>query len=271
MTSLAVTDLWVDRGEVAVVRDVALSVTPGEWVTIVGPNGAGKTTLVETMAGIRRPSRGEVRSGAQNLHDLSDRERAKVVAFVPQHPIVPVGMTVRDYVTLGRLAYHGVLRSPSKQDLAIVDSVLGRLELRRFADRDVASLSGGERQRAILGRTLAQSTMLIVLDEPTTGLDVRHQIDVLDVLQREVHECGVSVIATLHDLSLASRFANRLVLLHEGRVTMAATPSSVLRSTEIQRAYGVHFTVVQAGGHDIIVPIPAPTDEVDSANNLGWR
>jgi iron complex transport system ATP-binding protein len=236
------------------VRDVTLSLRPGEWVTVIGPNGAGKTTLVETAAGVRHPLAGEVRSGAQDLLALSERERAKAVAFVPQHPVVPAGMSVAAYVALGRVAYHGVMRAPSKQDRAVVRSVLDRLELTPFADRDVSSLSGGERQRAVVGRALAQSTMILILDEPTTGLDVRHQLDVLEVIAREVRECGLAVLSTLHDLTVASRFASRLVLLHEGTLQCDGEPGIVLRDEALRRAYDVDFAVLSVDGRDVIVP-----------------
>ncbi len=145
-------------------------------------------------------------------------------------------MTVHDYVALGRVAYHGLLRAPGLEDRNVVASVLERLSLAEFSARDVATLSGGERQRMVLARALAQSTMVIVLDEPTTGLDVRHQMEFLELLKKEVFDCGLTVLATLHDLTLAGQFADRLVLLDQGRVILDGPAREVVRSRGAFRA-----------------------------------
>jgi len=255
MSAIEVRHVSVDIGDAQLVRDVSLEFAAGQWHTIVGPNGAGKTTLVETIAGVRQPTRGTVEVSGTSIHAASERLRAQTVAFVPQHPIVPAGMKVRDYVGLGRTAYRSLLRGPSTRDHEIVSEVLNRLDVERFADRDVATLSGGERQRMVLARALAQHTMVVVLDEPITGLDLRHQIDLLEVLRREVEECGLTVIATLHDLTLAAQFADRLVLLADGQVRADGTPHDVLRSAELADSYGVALQIVTVGGSDVVVPV----------------
>jgi iron complex transport system ATP-binding protein len=134
---------------------------------------------------------------------------------------------------------------------------LSRLDIERFASRDVATLSGGERQRMVLARALAQHTMVVVLDEPITGLDIRHQIELLEVLRREVDECGLTVIATLHDLTLAAQFAERMVLLADGVVAADGAPSEVLRSAALAESYGVGLHVVNVEGSDVVVPVSA--------------
>ena len=257
MSAVDVRHVSVDIGDAQLVRDVTLNFAAGQWHTIVGPNGAGKTTLVETIAGVRRPTRGAVEVSGTSIHAATERLRAQTVAFVPQHPIVPAGMQVRDYVGLGRTAYRSLLRGPSTRDHEIVSEVLNRLDIERFADRDVATLSGGERQRMVLARALAQHTMVVVLDEPITGLDIRHQVDLLEVLRREVEECGLTVIATLHDLTLAAQFADRLVLLADGQVRAEGTPHDVLRTVELADCYGVALQVVNVGGSDVVVPVTA--------------
>jgi iron complex transport system ATP-binding protein len=192
MSWVEVDHLSVKAGAATLLSDVTLSIEAGTWCTIIGPNGAGKTTLVEAVAGLRRVASGSVQIAGQAIGDLNERERARLVSLVPQHPQVPAGMTVRDYVALGRVAYHGVLRAPNAGDHQVVESVLERLSLESFAQRDVATLSGGERQRMVLARALAQSTMVIVLDEPTTGLDLRHQMELLELLKTEVADCGLT-------------------------------------------------------------------------------
>lgn len=255
MNSLQVRNLCVRAGSKTLVDDVSLEVEAGTWCTIIGPNGAGKTSLVEVIAGLRQPAAGEVLIDGQSIGAMSDRARARSVALVPQHPIVPGGMSVFDYIALGRTAYHGLFRAESAADRRIVESVLERLTLAEFRDRDVATLSGGERQRMVLARALAQSTAVIVLDEPTTGLDLRHQMDLLELLKKEVDECGLTLVATLHDLTLAGQFADRLVLLDGGRVVLDGPAGDVVRSEVLGATYGMNLRVVDVDGADVVVPV----------------
>ncbi len=254
MNAVEVTGLRVRAGAATLIEDVTLSVDHGTWCTVIGPNGAGKTTLVETIAGLRRAHAGTVRVEGEDVARLSERRRATRVALVPQHPVVPPGMSVADYVALGRTAYHGLLRAPSSGDRRVVEGVLERLDLARLSERDVATLSGGERQRAVLARALAQSTRVIVLDEPTTGLDLRHQVALLELLRAEVAECGLCVVATLHDLTLAGQFADRLVLVDAGRVVLEGPSREVVRSEALARSYQMALRVVDVDGADVVVP-----------------
>jgi iron complex transport system ATP-binding protein len=255
MSWVEVDHLSVKAGAAMLLSDVTLSIEAGTWCTIIGPNGAGKTTLVEAVAGLRRVASGSVQIAGQAIGNLNERERARLVSLVPQHPQVPAGMTVRDYVALGRVAYHGVLRAPNAGDHQVVESVLERLSLESFAQRDVATLSGGERQRMVLARALAQSTMVIVLDEPTTGLDLRHQMELLELLKTEVADCGLTIVATLHDLTLAGQFADRLVLLDQGVVVVDGPARDVVRSHELSEHYGMNLRVIDVDGSDVIVPV----------------
>jgi len=177
------------------------------------------------------------------------------VAYVPQHPQIPTGMSVLEYVALGRIAFHGVMRPSTPGDRAVVDGVLERLALSGFREREGTSLSGGERQRMVLARALAQSTRVLVLDEPISGLDVRHQMDLLELLKKEVAECELTVIATLHDLTLASLFTDRMVLLDHGRVVLDGAAHDVIQSEEMQRSYGVALRIVSIDGADVVVPV----------------
>jgi iron complex transport system ATP-binding protein len=255
MIAVEVNDLTVRASSKDLVSKVTLHVEAGTWLTVIGPNGAGKTTLVETVAGLRRASKGAVSISGQPIAAMTERDRARLVALVPQRPSIPNGMIVKDYVALGRTAYHGLLRAPSAGDRAVVDSVLERLTLQDFAGRDVATLSGGERQRMVLARALAQSTMVIVLDEPTTGLDLRHQMDLLELLRTEVADCGLTVVATMHDLTLAGQFADRLVLLDKGEVVLDGRARDVIRREELSRCYQMDLRVIDIDGADVIVPV----------------
>jgi iron complex transport system ATP-binding protein len=255
MSGVEVTGLTVRAGSKELISNVTLGVGAGTWCTVVGPNGAGKTTLVEAIAGLRRAAQGSVAIDGHELAAMHERERAHRVALVPQHPVIPSGMSVEDYVALGRVAYHGLFRPPGAQDRAILASVLERLSLVDFAQRDVMTLSGGERQRMVLARALVQSTGVIVLDEPITGLDMRHQMDMLELLKSEVAQCGLTVVATLHDLTLAGQFADRLVLLDRGKVVLDGAASDVIRSDELARCYGMNLRVVDVDGADVVVPV----------------
>lgn len=255
MSAIDIKNLTVKAGAKTLINDVTLSVEAGTWLTIIGPNGVGKTSLVETVAGIRKIDAGSIAITGQDIGGLSERERARLVALVPQNPFVPSGMSVRDYVALGRTAYHGMMRAPSAGDRAIVDSVIERLSLQEFAKRNVATLSGGERQRMVLARTLAQSTMVVVLDEPITGLDLRHQMDLLELLKKEVADCGLTVLATLHDLTLAGQFADRLVLLDKSQVVLDGPARDVIRNAELASRYGMQLRVVDVDGADVVVPV----------------
>jgi iron complex transport system ATP-binding protein len=255
MSSVEVKELSVRAGNKTLISNVSLAFEPGTWSTIIGPNGAGKTTFVETIAGLRRPSHGSVSILGEALTEMNERERALRVALVPQHPIAPSGMSVYDYVALGRVAHHGLFHSASATDRAVVESILERLSLVEFRERDVATLSGGERQRMVLARALTQSTMVVVLDEPITGLDLRHQMDTLELMKSEVHECGLTVVATLHDLTLAGQFADRLVLLDRGEVVLDGPAATVIRSDELATCYGMNLRVVDVDGADVVVPV----------------
>jgi iron complex transport system ATP-binding protein len=255
MSTVEVAALSVRAGSKTLISNVTLTFEPGTWTTVIGPNGAGKTTLVETIAGLRRPSSGTVSILGELLAEMNERARALKVSLVPQHPVVPSGMSVYDYVALGRVAHHGLFHSASDGDRQIIESVLERLSLAEFRDRDVATLSGGERQRMVLARALTQSTKVIVLDEPITGLDLRHQMDMLELMKKEVHECGLTVIATLHDLTLAGQFADRLVLLDHGEVVLDGTAPVVIRSAELAEHYGMNLRVVDVDGADVVVPV----------------
>jgi iron complex transport system ATP-binding protein len=255
VSSVEIRGLSVRAGTKSLVDDVSFAIETGTWCTIIGPNGAGKTSLVEAVAGLRHPAQGSVLISGEPIEAMSERERAKSVALVPQHPVVPSGMSVYDYVALGRTAYHGLFRSAGTGDRRIIESVLERLSLGEFRDRDVATLSGGERQRMVLGRALAQSTTVIVLDEPITGLDLRHQMDLLELLKKEVDECGLTLVATLHDLTLAGQFADRLVLLDRGRVVLDGPAGEVVRSEALGATYGMNLRVVDVDGADVVVPV----------------
>ena len=237
---LAWRDVSVERGDRRVIDMVNLRVERGQWLAIVGPNGAGKTSLIRTI--VDQPTSGTVELEGEPIRALSPGRRARSVAFVPQHPVIPAALRVFDYVLLGRTPHHGLRYSASESDRRKTQAVLQRLELDNLANRALESLSGGERQRAVLARALTQEAPLLVLDEPTTFLDVGHQFAVLELIAALRRERSCTVITTVHDLSLAGQFADVAAVLHDGKLLAAGRPSEVLTSELIERAWGVQAT-----------------------------
>jgi len=225
-----------------VVDGVDLEVAAGTWLSLVGPNGAGKTSLVRTLAGTVR-HQGTVSIGARDAAALPARQRGRCVAVVPQHPVVPTGMTAFDYVLLGRAPHQGLRFAASLEDRQRAYAVLQRLELGPLFDRRVDSLSGGERQRVVLARSLAQDTPVLVLDEPTSFLDIGHQLEVLELIAELRAERALTVITTLHDLSVAGQFADVVAVMATGRVVAVGTAAQVLTPELIACHWGVKASV----------------------------
>ena len=245
-------DVSLDGHEI--VRAVDLSVAEGEWVTVIGPNGAGKSTLLRAIGGLVR-WQGAIDLFGRPATALGRRERARLVAVVPQDPVVPPGMVVVDYVLLGRTPYIPPLGRESAADLAAVDAVLERLDLAGFAGRRLESLSGGERQRVFLARALAQGAKLLLLDEPTTALDIGHQQEVLELVDQLRRDAGLTVLATMHDLSIAGEYADRMVLLAAGRVVAAGPPREVLTQALLAEHYRARVRVIDGEHGPLVVPV----------------
>jgi iron complex transport system ATP-binding protein len=247
MTTLTMRDVTVELGGRPVLTRLTLRVAAGEWLALIGPNGAGKTTALRAAAG-HVPYSGTVAVGGREVARLSPRQLARDVAVVPQIPATPPGLSVADYVVLGRTAHIPYFGRESARDFEAVTRALRRLDLERFADRSLASLSGGERQRAVLARALAQEAGVLLLDEPTSALDVGRQQKVLELVDCLRGELGLTVLAAMHDLTLAGQFADRLVLLSAGRVASSGPPHAVLTEWRIAEHYRATVTVVTEDG-----------------------
>ena len=245
-------------GGKTIVEAIDLAIPAGKVTALIGPNGAGKSTLLRALGGLV-PHSGAVQLFGTPLGRLPRRERARRVAFVPQAPVVPPGMAVLDYVLLGRTPYIQPLARESADDLVAVDLVLDRLDLARFAHRRLESLSGGERQRVFLARALAQGATLLLLDEPTAALDIGHQQEVLELVDRLRHEAGLTVVTTMHDLSIAGEYADRLVLLAGGHVVATGEPREVLTEPLLAEHYRAHVTIIDGAHGPLVVPVRAVT------------
>jgi iron complex transport system ATP-binding protein len=226
-----------------VLHDLTLAVPSGARLGLIGPNGSGKTTLLRAVAGLVG-HQGEIRIGAAAPAALTRRELARRIAMVPQNPVVPPGATVGDYVLMGRTPYIPYLGTESRRDLDIVASVLDQLDLAALAGRRLDSLSGGERQRAVLARALAQEAPLLLLDEPTSALDAGRQQEALELIDALRLDAGLTVVAAMHDLTLAGQYASRLILLSGGRVVAQGAAAEVLTEPLIAEHYGARVRVL---------------------------
>lgn len=242
MTGLRISGLDVARDRRRILHGVDAHVAEGGWLAVIGPNGAGKSTLLKAVAGLL-PYTGEVTADGVRLRDLPARTLARTIAYTPQNPVVPPHMSVRDYVLLGRTPYLGYLAVPGRGDRVIADGVVDRLGLGPLADRDVGRLSGGERQRVVLARALAQQAPVLLLDEPTTALDLGHQQQVLELVDQLRRDDGLTVVTTLHDLGVAAQYAERMLLLVDGRAVASGTAAEVLTPESIATHYHAHVEV----------------------------
>ena len=253
VSAVAFDSVSVSAGGKTIVDGVSFEVERGEWVSILGPNGAGKTTLLRVLAGTIG-FRGEASLDGRRLGGLRRREVARLVALVPQTPVVPAAMTVAEYVLLGRTPHLPPLAQEGAEDRAAAAAALRRLDLDELAGRELGSLSGGELQRAVIGRALAQAAPILLLDEPTTALDIGHQQQVLELVDSLRREEGLTVVAAMHDLTLAAQYGDRVVLVDRGRIVAEGSARDVLTSERVEELYGARVRVVDG----VVIPVRQP-------------
>jgi len=246
--------LGVRLGGVEIVDGVDATVAAGEWVTLIGPNGAGKTTLLRAVAALV-PYTGSARVGGDEVSSLPRRELARRLALVPQSPLLPPAMRVSEYVLLGRTPYLGAFGYESRHDHDAARRALDQLDLGTFANRALATLSGGEQQRVVLARALAQEASLLVLDEPTTSLDVGRQQQVLELVAALRERRGLTVLSAMHDLTLAAQYADSLMLLSGGRLVAAGPPSEIVTEELVAEHYRADVRVFGEGRSIAVVPM----------------
>jgi iron complex transport system ATP-binding protein len=239
-----------------VVRDLSITLADGKVTTIVGPNGCGKSTLLRTMSRLLKPTSGTVLLDGQSVHDLHTRDVARTMALLPQSPIAPDGLLVRDLVGRGRHPHQRWFSQWSPEDERIVELALEMTDTASLRDRPLDQLSGGQRQRAWIAMTLAQETDLLLLDEPTTYLDLAHQVEVLDLVTRLNRERGRTVVMVLHDLNLAARYSDTIAVMKDGALVTEGSPTDVFTSARLAETFGLDADVLSdpRTGLPIIVP-----------------
>ena len=254
--ALAAQNLYVGYLERAVIERLSLDIVKGQITALVGPNGSGKSTLLKAMARLLKPSAGTVLLDGKAIHSLSTAQVAQQMAILPQGPSAPHGLTVRELVEQGRFPHVGALRMLRQQDHEAIQQALELTNMTDFVHRPLDSLSGGERQRAWIALTLAQATPVLLLDEPTTFLDIGHQLEVLELVQQLNRERGMTIILVLHDLNQAARYADRMVVLNRGVIVADGAPRDVLTAPLLAEVFGVQVNIVTdpASGAPVCLP-----------------
>ncbi len=255
--SLNAEALSAGYGDTLIFDELDLDVPPGKISVIVGANACGKSTLLRAMSRLISPKAGRVLLDGKSIHHTQPKELARTLGLLPQSPVAPEGITVADLVSRGRHPHHGVFSRWTRLDDEAVSEALIATKTETLAERPVDELSGGQRQRVWIAMALAQQTDVLLLDEPTTFLDINHQIDVLDLLTDLNHSRGTTVVMVLHDLNLAARYADYLIAMANGRIQFRGTPKEVLTEKTVQDVFGLQSRVIPdpLTGRPMMLPI----------------
>jgi iron complex transport system ATP-binding protein len=241
---LSLNSISLHYGSRSILRDINLKLNRGEVLALVGPNGVGKSTLIKIACGGLKPTAGEVVVDGVSLHRVSPEERAKRVAVVSQALRLPEAFTVFDTVLMGRTAYLGLLGKETEADKRIAYTAMERTCIADLAARRIGELSGGEQQRVLIARALAQAAPILLMDEPTAHLDLKHQANILDLVRALAHQENFAVLIVLHDLNLAAQYTDRVALLSNAELRAIGTPTQVLTPSHLSEVYGLVINVV---------------------------
>lgn len=256
--ALEVRDLAFGYGHAPVLQNVSFQVAEGAFATIVGPNGAGKSTLLKCVDRILEDWSGEIRLYGQDVRSISRKRLGRLVGYVPQADSRDYPFTVREFVSMGRFPHLSAFSTLTPEDVAHVERALQDVELVDLAERPLAALSGGERQRAVLGAALAQGAKLLLLDEPTTFLDYRHQMDLRALLVRINRESRITMIAVTHDLGHALWWSDQILMLHEKRLAFDGPPADCVKGDLLERVFQTRFERLPASGAGCPLPVSEP-------------
>ncbi|CAM3269586.1 ABC transporter ATP-binding protein [Brevibacillus invocatus] len=248
---IQVSGLHKSYNQTPVLQDIQFSVSKGEFFGIIGPNGSGKSTLCKLISGVVGMDQGEIRLDGKLLTRYSRKELARMLAVLEQEALPPVGFLVREVLEMGRFPYQNWLGEEALDPTPLIDEIIHMLNLSELEQRSLDHLSGGEKQRVALGKALVQKPMVLLLDEPTTYLDIGYQIQLMDIVRSWQKTTQVTVVAVLHDLNLASLYCDRILMLHKGRQVSVGSPEEILRSSLIEDVYGTRPIVLEHPVHHL--------------------
>ncbi|MFE3223702.1 ABC transporter ATP-binding protein [Nocardia sp. NPDC059228] len=257
--TLAAENITLGYGERVIVDGLSVQIEPGLITTVIGPNGCGKSTLLRSLGRLLRPRSGRVLLDGKAISTMKTKDVARIVGMLPQTPVAPEGLTVADLVARGRHPHQSWLRQWSADDEAEVTAALEQTGIADLAGRTLDELSGGQRQRAWISMALAQGTDILLLDEPTTYLDLAHSLEVLDLVDRLHDDLGRTVVMVLHDLNLAIRYSDRLIVMHAGRIVAQGVPADIIDAELLRAVFGLRAEMLEdpVSGRPMIVPIGA--------------
>ncbi len=240
-----------------VIRDVSFQAESGEFISIIGPNGSGKSTLLKTINGLYIPESGQVELLGKNIEEYKRKDIAKKISLVPQDTSLDFEFTIEEVVTMGRHPFKGRFEKEDAMDKELIYEAMEMTNTFDIRDRLITEISGGERQRVFIAKALAQNTQIMLLDEPTSHLDINHQIDILNLLRKMNQEKGITIILVIHDINLATRYSDRILLLKKGSIISQGTPEDVITTENILQAYGMRAAVERNKytGHISVIPL----------------
>ena len=268
MYALEVKNLQFGYRDNLVIRDISFKIKAGSFVSIIGPNGSGKSTLLKALNNIYRPQKGSILLYNRDILSYKKKDLARKIALVPQDTSIDYEFTVEDIVMMGRHPYKGRFEREDESDYKIVKEALELTNTLTLKDRIINQISGGERQRAIIAKALAQKPAMILLDEPTSNLDINHQMDILNILKKLNEENGLTVILVIHDINLAARYSHEIILLREGRIVGMGTPEEVITVENIENTYNMKVAIEKNKYTDTVHLTPIEIKEKKESQDL---
>ena len=241
---ISVENIDAGYGGEMIINNVSMDIEKGKFIGLVGPNGSGKTTLLRVISAMLKPASGKVLLNDKNIHNIKKRELAKTMAVLPQDSNLPLPFTVRQIVLMGRFPYLPATGRETQKDFDIADNAMKMADVAHLSDRAITELSGGERQRTLIAMCIAQQPKILLLDEPTSHLDIGHQISVFDLIKKLNEQAEMTVIAVLHDLNLAAEYCHKIMVMSDGKITASGKPEEVLTSKIIREVFDANVMTV---------------------------